>query len=273
MDSTNALGEFLRARRELVSPKDVGIEAGGFRRVPGLRREEVATLAGISADYYLRLEQGRDRNPSVQILDALARVLQLDETGTAHLHSLGGHLPRRILRDSLVPDSIVALIEGWPNNPAYVMSKFTDVLAVNALAAALSPNYRVGANMIRAVFLDPTERELRRDWESLTEEAVALLRTNAGVDLSDPRLIELVDEMSAASERFRMLWSRHEVLPKRGRTHHLTHPVVGELDLKSEKLMISDSDGLLLVILHATPGSRDADRLSMLGAVESQAGR
>jgi hypothetical protein len=124
------------------------------------------------------------------------------------------------------------------------------------------------------VFLDPAERELRRDWESLTEEAVALLRTNAGVDLSDPRLIELGDEMSAASERFRVLWSRHEVLPKRGRVHHLTHPVVGDLDLKSEKLMISDSDGLLLVVLHAAPGSRDADRLSMLGAaVESQAGR
>lgn len=267
----NALGDYLRARRERVSPKDVGIEAGGFRRVPGLRREEVATLAGISADYYLRMEQGRDRNPSVQVLDALARVLQLDETGTAHLHKLGGHLPRQILRDSLVPDSIVELMEGWPNNPAYVMSKFLDVLAVNALAETLSPNYRVGVNILRALYLDPSERELRRDWESLTEEAVALLRTNAGPDVSDPRLVELVEEMSAASERFRTLWARHDVRPKRARIHHLTHPVVGDLDLKSEKLIISDTDGLLLVILHATPGTRDADRLSMLGAaVESR---
>lgn len=269
----NALGEFLRARRELVSPKDAGIAAGGLRRVPGLRREEVATLAGISADYYLRLEQGRDRNPSVQVLDALARVFQLDETGTAHLHRLGGHLPRPVLRDSLVPDSIVELIEGWPNNPAYVMSKFTDVLAVNALASELSPNYRVGVTMLRAIFLDPAERELRRDWESLTEEAVAGLRASAGLDLSDPRLVELVDEMSEASERFRGLWSRHDVRPKRSRIHHLTHPDVGDLDLVSNKLLVPDTDGVMLVVLHAA-GSRDADRLAMLGSVvESQAGR
>jgi transcriptional regulator with XRE-family HTH domain len=268
----NALGDFLRARREQVSPKDVGIEAGGFRRVPGLRREEVATLAGISADYYLRLEQGRDRNPSVQVLEALARVLQLTEAAAAHLLRLSGHLPRPPLLDSLVPDSIVQLIEGWPNNPAYVMSKFMDVLAVNALAAALSPNYRVGGNMVRALFLDPAERALRRDWEALTEEGVALLRANVGTDLSDPRLVELVDEMSAASERFRVLWSRHDVRRKRDRVHHLTHPVVGDLDLQANKLLISGTDGLMLVVLHAVPGSRDAAVLGALCMAESQTG-
>jgi len=174
--------------------------------------------------------------------------------------------------DSLVPDSIVELIESWPNNPAYVMNKFLDVLAVNTLAAALSPNYRVGGNMLRAVFLDPAERALRRDWEQLTAEAVALLRANVGTDLSDPRLVELVDELSAASERFRGLWPRHDVLRKRDRVHHLTHPVVGELDLQSNKLLISGTDGLMLVVLHATPGSRDAALLDELGMVESQAG-
>lgn len=269
----NALGDFLRARREQVSPKDVGIEAGGFRRVPGLRREEVATLAGISADYYLRLEQGRDRNPSAQVLDAVARVLQLTEAATAHLHRLGGQLPRPPLLDSLVPDNIVELIESWPNNPAYVMSKFMDVLAVNALAMALSPNLRVGRNMLRALFLDPAERALRRDWEPLTEEAVPLLRANMGTDLSDPRLVELVDELSAASERFRILWSRHDVVRKRDRVHHLTHPVVGELDLQSNKLLISDTDNLMLVVLHATQGSRNAELLAELGMAESQARR
>jgi transcriptional regulator with XRE-family HTH domain len=271
----NALGEFLRARRELVSPKDAGIEAGGLRRVPGLRREEVATLSGISADYYLRLEQGRDRNPSVQVLDALARVLQLNDSATAHLLRLGGHLPRPELRDSLVPDGIVDLIDGWPNNPAYVMSKFMDVLAVNELAVVLSPNYRVGVNMLRAVYLDPAERALRRDWESLTEEAVAVLRANVGLELSDPRLVELVDELSTASERFRLLWSRHDVQQKRNRVHHLTHPVVGDLDLHSNKLLISGTDGLMLVVLHATPGSRDAERLSAMGSLslESQRSR
>lgn len=268
MESTNVLGEFLRARRQQVSPKDVGIAAGGFRRVPGLRREEVATLAGISADYYLRLEQGRDRNPSVQVLDALAKALRLDETAAAHLLKLGGHLPPPLLRDSLVPDSIAEMIEGWENTPAYVASKFMDVLVVNQLMAALYPNCRVGENMLRAIFLDPAERTLRHDWEALTEESVAVLRGSAGPDLNDPRLVELVEEMSAASDRFRMLWSRHDVQQKPGsRTHHLTHPVVGDLELVGNKLMISGTDGLMLVVFHATPGSRDAERLRMLSEV------
>jgi transcriptional regulator with XRE-family HTH domain len=268
VESTNVLGEFLRARRQQVSPKDVGIEAGGFRRVPGLRREEVATLAGISADYYLRLEQGRDRNPSVQVLEALAKALRLDETAAAHLLKLGGHLPPPVLRDSLVPDSITEMIEGWPHNPAYVANKFMDVLAVNQLMAAVSPNYRVGENMLRAVFLDPAERALRRDWEDLTEEAVAVLRGSAGPDLNDPRLVELVEEMSAASDRFRTLWLRHDVQQKpSSHTHQLAHPVVGDLRLVANKLMISGTDGLMLVVFHAPPGTRDAERLRMLSEV------
>ena len=268
----NPLGEFLRARRELVSPKDVGLEAGGFRRVPGLRREEVATLAGISADYYLRLEQGRDRHPSVQVLHALARVLQLDEAATAHLIGLGGHLPPRDPREPLLPEGMADLIDGWPNNIAYVMSKFTDLLAVNSLAAALSPNYRVGVNMLRALFLDPAERELRRDWESMTEESVASLRNNIGADLANPRLTELVDELSAASERFRLLWARHDVQLRQSRVHHLTHPVVGDLELRAHKLVVSGTDSVRLVVLQAEPGSRDAERLARLQLVESPAG-
>ncbi|MFL6120255.1 helix-turn-helix transcriptional regulator [Actinophytocola sp.] len=268
----SALGEFLRARRELVTPKDVGLETGGFRRVPGLRREEVATLAGISADYYLRLEQGRDRHPSVQVLDALARVLQLDETATAHLMGLGGHLPPRDPRDPLVPEGIPELIDGWPDNPAYVMSRFTDLLAVNRLAAALSPNYRVGVNMLRRLFLDPAEREMRRDWELMTEESVGTLRASTGADLSNPRLIELVSELSAESERFRLLWSRHDVQVRHSRVHHLTHPVVGDLDLRAHKLIISGTDTVRLVVLHADPGSRDAERLARLQLVASPAG-
>jgi transcriptional regulator with XRE-family HTH domain len=260
----NALGEFLRARRELVSPKDVGIEAGGLRRVPGLRREEVATLAGVSADYYLRLEQGRDRNPSVQILDALARVLQLNASAAAHLSKLAGHLPRPSVAASPVPDSIVELIESWPATPAYVQTRFADVLAVNSLMEALSPNYRVGTNLLRTVFLDPTERELRRDWETLTEEAVAILRANAGTDLADPRLVELVDSLSTESERFRLLWSRHDVQPKLSHISHLRHPLVGDLDLVSDKLVITGTDGLMLVLFHVAPGSRNVERLDSL---------
>lgn len=272
VDSTNPLGEYLRARRRQVRPEDVGIAPGGLRRVPGLRREEVALLAGISADYYLRLEQGRDRNPSAQVLSALARVLRLDATAAAHLAALGGHLPRRGFGTEPVPGSIRELLDSWTAHPAYVQNKYTDVLAVNALCMALSPNYRVGTNMLRAVFLDPAERELRRDWLDLTGEAVAGLRATVGPDLDDPRLVELVTELSSASERFRELWASHDVRPRRARVTHLTHPLVGDLDLRSNKLRVGDSGDLMVVVYHAEPGSREVERLAELrrAAVESQ---
>ncbi|MGC1213145.1 MAG: helix-turn-helix transcriptional regulator [Micromonospora sp.] len=273
MESRNALGEFLRARRELVRPEEVGISGGGMRRVPGLRREEVAMLARISPDYYLRLEQGRDRNPSPQVLRALARVLRLDDAATAYLMGLTAEgmsrRPRSPARHptEVVPASIRQLIDGWTTSPAYVQNKLSDVLAVNAIATALSPNYAPGANLLRAVFLDPTERALRRDWEELTEEAVASLRANAGFDMDDPRLLSLVGELSVRSDRFRRLWARHDVRPKTGRISHLRHPQVGDLDLQSDKLLISGTDRLVLVVLHAEPGSRSAELLGILSSL------
>jgi transcriptional regulator with XRE-family HTH domain len=272
VDGTNALGEFLRARREQVRPEDVGLATGGgLRRVPGLRREEVAMLAGVSADYYLRLEQGRDRHPSVQVLDALATVLRLDEDATAYLISLAG--PRSASRKATaprrerVPASIRQLIDGWPRNPAYVQNRFTDVLAANTLARALSPNYTPGVNLLRAVFLDPAERELRRDWTALTAEGVASLRAHVGPDVDDPRLVELVGELSVRSERFRRLWARHDVRPKQGRLSRLTHPEVGDLELYADKFTVVGADGLIMVVFHAEPGSRNAELLDILGSL------
>ncbi|MFB8176824.1 helix-turn-helix domain-containing protein [Streptomyces sp. NPDC055966] len=276
MDGSNALGEFLRARRALVRPEDVGLPGGGLRRVPGLRREEVAMLAGISSDYYLRLEQGRDRNPSVQVLEAIARVLRLDADATTHLVSLAQDRPAAAVRpgrrSQQVPPSLLQLIDGWPRNPAYVQNRYADCLAANALATALTPNYRPGVNVLRAVFLDPAERELRRDWEALTEEGVAVLRSEAGADAADPRLRDLVGELSLRSERFRTLWARHEVRPRRGRTSHLTHPQVGDLELHSHKLSVDGTDGLTLVVFHAEPGSRSAELLDILGSLSAPAG-
>ncbi|MEV6296989.1 helix-turn-helix transcriptional regulator [Streptomyces sp. NPDC051896] len=276
MDRTNALGEFLRARRALVRPEDVGLPGGGLRRVPGLRREEVAMLAGISSDYYLRLEQGRDRNPSVQVLEAIAGVLRLDADATSHLVGLAQDRPspgvRSGRRTQRVPASLLQLIDGWPRNPAYIQNRYTDCLAANALATALTPNYRRGVNLLRAVFLDPAERELRRDWEDLTEEGVAVLRSEAGADAVDPRLRDLVGELSLRSERFRTLWARHEVRPRRGRVSHLTHPQVGDLDLQSEKLSVDGTDGLTLVVFHAEPGSRSAELLDILGSLAAPPG-
>ncbi|PKW05798.1 Helix-turn-helix domain-containing protein [Streptomyces sp. 1222.5] len=275
MDGSNALGEFLRARRALVRPEDVGLPGGGLRRVPGLRREEVAMLSGISSDYYLRLEQGRDRNPSVQVLEAVARVLRLDADATAHLVGLARERPasgaRPGRRTPQVPASLLQLIDGWPRTPAYLQNRYTDCLAANALATAITPNYRPGVNLLRAVFLDPAERALRRDWEDLTAEGVAALRSGAGADADDPRLRDLVGELSLRSERFRVLWARHEVRPRRGRVSRLTHPQVGDLDLHSDKLSVEGADGLTLVVFHAEPGSRSAELLDILGSLSAPA--
>ncbi|MFC0508195.1 helix-turn-helix domain-containing protein [Micromonospora costi] len=279
MDGSNALGDFLRARRELVRPEDVGLGSGGLRRVPGLRREEVALLAGISSDYYLRLEQGRDRSPSLQVLEALARVLRLDADATAYLIGLGraaaGGRARaaraRRPAPARVPASILQLINGWTDNPAYVQNRFFDVLAVNPLATALSPNYAVGVNLLETTFLDPAERELRRDWEATTEDGVAILRGLAGPDVNDPRLTELVGELSVRSERFRQLWARHDVRPQRGHTLRLTHPQVGDIELQSNKLAVGGTDGLVLVVFHAEPGSRNAELLRLLGSLSAPA--
>jgi transcriptional regulator with XRE-family HTH domain len=279
MDSTNALGRFLRARREQVRPEDVGISREGLRRVPGLRREEVATLAGISADYYLRLEQGRDRNPSVQVLDALATVLRLDADAAAYLIDLArAHCgqsrsprppsgKRTARRSERVPPGVRRLMDGWTTNPAYLQNRFTDVLAVNALAAALSPNYARGVNLLRAAFLDPAERELRRDWDEATEEGVAALRAHAGSDVDDPRLMELVGELSIRSDRFRSLWARHDVRPRQGRVSRLTHPRLGDMELQSNKFTVAGTDGLVLVVFHAEPGSRSGELLAILGSL------
>jgi transcriptional regulator with XRE-family HTH domain len=273
MESTNALGEFLRARREQVRPEDVGIRRVGLRRVPGLRREEVAMLAGISSDYYLRLEQGRDRNPSVQVLDALADVLRLDEDATVYLIGLAQERPRAVPKPrqrpkiEQVPPSILELINGWTDNPAYVQNKYSDVLAVNALGQAIMPNVRVGVNLLTEVFLDSAQRTFHRDWEDLTEEAVAVLRAELGSDVDDPRLVELVGDLSVRSERFRQLWARHDVRPRRGRTSLLTHPQVGDIELKKNKLTIGGTDSMTLVVFHATPGSRDAELLALLGSL------
>ena len=267
-DEPNALGEFLRARRELVTPEQAGIPVLGMRRVPGLRREEVAMLSGISADYYLRLEQGRDRNPSVQVLDAIARILMLDELTTTYLLSLAADKPRRSRRRprrETVPTGIAKLVATLPL-PAFVEGRYLDVLAANPLAAALSPRLVVGANRLRDVFLDEAEGALFSDWEGATAGIIAGFRQSVGTDTDDPRFIELVGELSLASPRFRQLWARHDVGPRRGAVMTIEHPQVGELHLNREKLTVGDTDGIMLVIYHADAGSDTADKLALLAS-------
>ncbi|MEV4754901.1 helix-turn-helix transcriptional regulator [Micromonospora sp. NPDC049559] len=273
--SANRLGDYLRARRELVRPEDVGLPNLGRRRVPGLRREELALLAGISGDYYLRLEQGRDQHPSAQVLDAIARALQLDADATAYLHQLARPAPRRraTTRTDRVPPGIAQLIAEWHTTPAYVQNRFMDVVAANRLAVALSPSYSPGSNLLRSAFLDPEARKLHLDHELAAEEGVAALRALVGTDLDDPRLVELVGELSLHSERFRRLWARHDVRRKRARVSRLEHPQVGPLQLRGERLTVDGTDGLVLVALHAEPGSHSADSLALLASLTASTER
>ncbi|MGM1057674.1 helix-turn-helix domain-containing protein [Saccharothrix sp. Mg75] len=268
MTRSNALGEYLRARRELVDPADAGLRVVGVRRTPGLRREEVATLAGISADYYLRLEQGRDRNPSPQVLEALARVFGLDASATAYLLGLSPArpAPARRPRREVVPDGIRQLLHTI-GLPAFVESRAFEVLAANRLATALSPGIRPGDNRLRSVFLDEAERELNPDWEQQVGGMVAAFRASIGTDVDDPRTAQLVGELSLASELFRRLWARHDVKPLAGGATRLRHPVLGMLELRREKLPIGDSGGQLLVVYHAEPGSASAEALTRLGEI------
>jgi transcriptional regulator with XRE-family HTH domain len=272
----NPIGEYLRARRELVRPQDIGIpDISARRRVHGLRREEVAMLAGVSSDYYIRLEQGRDQHPSPQVLDALARALQLDDAATAHLHQLATPPTRRRRKTpppEKVPAGILELIASWNQSPAYVFGRYMDVLAVNSLATALVPFYVKGENLVRAVFLDPRVPDIYGNWEDVTMSTVASLRVRVGPDVDDPRLNELVGELSVRSERFRQLWARHDVHSKRSGAAWIDHPLVGPLELNSEKLPLPDTDHQTLVVHHAAPGSASATALALLATTTAQDG-
>ncbi|MEZ0077520.1 helix-turn-helix domain-containing protein [Planotetraspora sp. GP83] len=268
-DEFNLLGDYVRARRELVTPEQAGIPSLGVRRVPGLRREEVAMLAGISADYYLRLEQGRDRNPSTQVLESLARVLQLDDDATAYLLRLRAEKSRRRRRrprKEAVPRGVAKLVAMLPL-PAYVEGRYFDVLAANALATALSPRLVAGGNRLRDVFLEPAEQALYPDWEDAAHGMVAGFRESVGTDTDDPRFIELVGELSLASPRFSRLWARHDVNTCEGTPKHIDHPQVGGLCLNRERLGVSGATGQTLVVLHPDPGTDSADKLALLASV------
>jgi transcriptional regulator with XRE-family HTH domain len=222
-------------------------------------------LAGISADYYLRLEQGRDRNPSPQVLRALARVFGLDAAATQYLLSLSATQPARPRRPrrEVVPDGIRQLLE-TVDLPAFVENRMFDVLAANRLATALSSSIRPGANRLRSMLLDEGERDVYPDWQQAIVGMVGAFRASLGTDLDDPRIAQLVGELSLASEPFRRLWARHDVKPLAGGVARMRNPQVGMLELHREKLSIGNSGGQLLVIYHAEPGSDSARALASL---------
>ncbi|WP_432947428.1 helix-turn-helix transcriptional regulator [Kribbella sp. CA-253562] len=264
-ESGNRLGSYLRARRELVTPAQAGLPPGGNRRVTGLRREEVALLAGISPDYYLRLERGRDTNPSPQVLEALARVLLLDDVERTYLLGLTAARPRspRRKRPEHVPARVHQLLAHL-QVPAFVEGRAFDVLASNPMAVALNPRLQPGQNRLRSLFLDPEEQAFHPNWADAAAAFVGALRTTIGDDTDNPRFVELVGELALSSQRFRTLWARHDVRALDGGSITVNHPVVGELELHRDKLPVED---VLLVVYYPDKDSESDEKLQLLAAL------
>ncbi|MFF5989317.1 helix-turn-helix transcriptional regulator [Prauserella flavalba] len=265
----NELGEFLRARRARLRPEDVGLRHHGQRRVAGLRREEIAVLAGVSADYYTRLEQGRERNPSAQVLDALSRALDLADDAREHLYRLAGAVPGtgRARGRDLVGPALLRLMDTFTACPAFVVDRTLDVLAANALAQALFSPFERADNLLRMIFADPAGRSFYAAWHQAAEAAVANLRVATGHDPHDPRLAGLVTELSEHSAEFPALWAAHDVRGKTREAKELLHPEVGPLSLTYRAFGVRDAPGQELIVYQAEPGSPSEQALALLGTL------
>jgi transcriptional regulator with XRE-family HTH domain len=267
----NDLGDFLRAHRARLRPDDVGLASYGARRVAGLRREEVAVLAGMNSDYYARLEQGRERSPSPQILEAISGALMLDDDAREHVFRLAGTVPageRPVPRESVDP-AMRQLLDGYPNAAAFVLNPATDVLAANAMAVALFSPFAAMDNLARMTFLDPAARTFFTHWGRAAEAVVAELRHAAGLDPHYRRLLDVVGSLTDESEEFAALWSSHRVQGKTRSSKELLHPDVGALDLTFQTFDVRGSSGQQLVIYHAEPGSSSAEALALLGSLHA----
>lgn len=267
MGANRQLGDFLRSRRARLTPELAGIASYGARRVPGLRREELAQLAGVSPTYYTRLEQGQSTNASRSVIDALASALQLDDDERAHLDDLArpalGRRPRRP-RPDVAPRTAVALLRAMSNVPALVAGRHTEVLAWNPLAhRLLAGHYDFEApdrpaerpNLTRMLFLDAHTRELYRDWPAEAARAVGSLRLVAGRFRDDRALEELVGELSVKSPEFAGLWTRHPIVNCVSGTKLLRHPTVGDLDVEFQALHLPDGSGRRLLTYVADPAA------------------
>ncbi|WP_203977424.1 helix-turn-helix domain-containing protein [Planotetraspora silvatica] len=266
----SSLGEFLRARRRVTTVDQVGLpEVGDHRRTPGLRRDEVAMLAGVSTDYYTRLEQGRERHPSDQVLDALAEALLLDPDATDHLHELARarrSRHNRVGQADQLSSHLLQLVDRWEHTPAFIVNRRWDVLARNTLSAAVCGWLENSDNMMRLVFLNPAAQEFfPADWEREAYAYAAHLRAMVGAGGDDPFLLELVEELSRGSATFRQLWARHDVHVRTHESIRLHHHDVGDLALHFEGFAINSAPGHVLVVGQAEPGSPSADGLAKLG--------
>ncbi|MFJ2442389.1 MULTISPECIES: helix-turn-helix domain-containing protein [unclassified Streptomyces] len=275
LDRRAELAEFLRTRRARLKPADVGLpDYGRHRRVPGLRREELAQLAGVSVAYYTRLEQGNGRNVSTEVLDAISRALRLTGAEHAHLTHLaapGRHKKKQTsARPQQVRPGLRRLLDAMEGVPAYVSGRRSEILAWNRMATAvfgdwgeLPPRER---NWSRLVFLSPAYRDLFVEWDIKASDMVSYLRLYAGMHPDDPELSALVGELSVKSDEFRRLWATHDVREKGHGTKLLCHPQVGELTLSYEMMTLPDDPEQSLIVYHAEPGSPSEQALRLLAA-------
>lgn len=276
VDNRNEIRQFLASRRARITPGQAGLpNYGGSRRVPGLRREEVAMLAGVSIDYYIRLERGNLGGVSESVLDSLARALQLDEAEHAHLFDLAqaaaaSPRPRRTPRKQQIRPSIQFVLDAITGAPAFVRNGRLDVLGANRLGRALySELYSDPArpvNHARFIFLNPRSHDFYPDWNRAANDTVAILRTESGRDPYDRALSDLVGELSMRSEEFRTRWAAHNVRQHYTGLKHFHHPAVGDLHLMFDGLDLSADPGLSLLVYTAEPGSATEDALRLLAS-------
>ncbi|MGI5502612.1 helix-turn-helix domain-containing protein [Lentzea sp. CA-135723] len=276
VDPRTELSEFLRSRRARLSPDDVGLPRyGRTRRVPGLRREELAQLAGVSVAYYTRLEQGNGRNVSDEVLDSIARALQLTDTEYTHLRNLTAcpydttSRKKRKNHTREVRPALRNLLDTI-TVPAYVGGRRSDIYAWNPMAAALFGDWGQLAprerNWARLIFLNPSYQSLFVNWESKAADIVGFLRMDAGCFQNDPELTELIGELSLKSELFRQLWAQHDVKEKSFGTKVFRHPLVGDMTLSYETLRMPSEPDLFLSTYHAEPGTASAEALQLLAS-------
>ncbi|WP_035799563.1 helix-turn-helix transcriptional regulator [Kitasatospora mediocidica] len=270
----DSLGSYLRTRRSQLTPQDAALPspATGRRRVPGLRREEVAELVGVSIDYYVRLEQGRADRPSDAVLEALSRALRLGPAERTHLFDLARRgRPHRAERPEVLRPGLTRVVDAFTTTPAMVMNAYTDVLAWNPLAAALICDFAgltaQERNMARLIFLDPASREVHVDWDRAAHDTVGILRMAAGRQPHQPALVRLVGELSLGSETFRRMWATHHVHEKTHGPKAFRHPLAGELALQYESFHVPGRARHTLVVYTAPAGSPAAEALNFLGSM------
>lgn len=276
------LGRYLKARRAQVRPEDVGLPAGaGLRRTPGLRREELAALAGVSVDYYIRLERGRESNPSTAVVDALGRALRLRGDAYERLHELAELASGRVSElpasaDNTVRDSVLRMLESVRPLPAYVVNRHNRMLAANAPGRRLLPGLwdwpEEQRNLTRYLFLHPVGRALYEPWEETVALSVAHLRAVAGADPDDPELTRLVGELVLKSPEFARLWERYDVCERGGGQKTFRHPAVGPMTLTYEVMRLARTGGQRMVVYQAEPSTPDEAAMLRLDAAPAASG-